>query len=137
MRTHLRTRRVRVLAASLALAITTAFGASGIAWAANPNRTFDATACATPNDKNLILTVSWSGMPVSAWSWFIESTDGSGGVFQPVPQPGDSGTLTETFSGGDVSNIQSVNATVFRAAGPNYVELDSETLTQPASGWPT
>jgi hypothetical protein len=125
-----------LLAASLVLAISTAFGASGIAAAANPNRTFDVTACATPNDKNLILTATWSGMPVSAWSWFIESTEGSGGVFSPVPEPGDSGTVTNTFPI-EVSTIQSVSATVFRSAGPNYVELDGATLTQPTSGWPT
>ena len=136
MLTRHRTRRIRLFATSLALVISTAFGATGIAAAANPNRTFDVTACATPNDKNLVLTVSWSGMPVSAWSYFVESTEGSGGVFQPVPAPGDTGTLAEAFSG-DVDNILSVNATVFRAAGPNFIELDSVTLTQPASGWPT
>jgi hypothetical protein len=75
-------------------------------------------------------------MPVSAWSYFIESTEGSGGIFAPVPEPGDAGTLTNTF-GGDVDTIQSISATVFRSAGEssNYVELDSVTLTQPADGW--
>ena len=136
MLTRHRTRRIRLFATSLALVISTAFGATGIAAAANPNRTFDVTACATPNDKNLVLTASWSGMPVSAWSYFVESTDGSGGVFEPVPAPGDTGTLGEAFPG-NVDNILSVNATVFRAAGPNFIELDSVTLTQPASGWPT
>jgi hypothetical protein len=136
MRSLVRSRRTLLLAASLGLVISTALGAAGTAAAANPNRTFDVTACATPNDKNLILTASWSGMSVSAWSYFIESTEGSGGVFQPVPQPGDSGRVTNTFPAGDVSNIQAVSATVFRAAGPNYVELDGATLTQPASGWP-
>ena len=131
-----RMKRDRLLAASLALGIWTAVAASGIAAAANPNRTLDVTACATPNDKNLVLTVSWSGMPVSAWSFFIESTDGSGGTFQPVPEPGDAGTLSETFSI-DVDTVQSVSATVFRSAGPKFHELDSVTLTQPASGWPT
>jgi hypothetical protein len=106
------------------------------ATASNPNRTFDMTACATPNGKNLILTASWSGMPVSAWSYFIESTDGSGGVFGPVPEPGDAGTVSNTFPV-DVDTIQSVSATIFRSAGPNYVELDSVTLTQPGSGWPS
>jgi hypothetical protein len=125
-----------LLAASLGLAISIALGAAGMVAAENPNRTFDVTACATPNEKNLILTASWSGMPVSGWSYFIVSTEGSGGAFQPVPQPGDSGTLTNTFPAGHVSNIQSVSATVFRAAGPNYVELDTTTLTQPAAGWP-
>ena len=136
MLTRHRTHRIRLVAASLALGISTAVGAAGIAAAANPHRTFDVTACATPNDKNLVLTVTWSGMPVSAWSYFIESTDGSGGIFEPVPEPGDAGTLTQTFSGRDVDNILSVSATVFRVAGPNYIELDSVTLTQPASGWP-
>ena len=131
------TRRIRLLVASLGLASLTAFGAVGIAAADNPNRAFDVTACATPNGKVLNLTVSWSGMPVSAWSFFIESTDGSGGTFQPVPEPGDSGELTTAFPG-DVDTIQSVSVTVFRSAGgsANYVELDSVTLTQPASGWP-
>jgi len=137
MRSRLRSsRRTLLLAASLGFAISTALGTAGMAAAANPNRTFDVTACATPNGKNLILTASWSGMPVSAWSYFIESTEGSGGAFQPVPQPGDGGTLTNTFPADDVSNIQSVSATVFRAAGPNYVELDSSTVAQPAAGWP-
>jgi hypothetical protein len=135
MLTHHRTRRIRLLVASLGLATLTTFGAFGIAAADNPNRTLEVTACATPNDKVLILTVSWSGMPVSAWSYFIESTDGSGGTFGPVPEPGDAGTLTNT-SWVDVENILSVSATVFRVAGPNYVELDSVTLTQPAEGWP-
>ena len=125
-----------MLAASLALGVSTVFAAFGIAAAANPNRTLDVTACATPNDKNLVLTVSWSGMPVSAWSYFIESTDGSGGTFQPVPEPGDAGTLSETLSI-DVDTVQTVSATVFRSAGPNFHELGSVTLTQPASGWPT
>ena len=136
MLTRHRTRRIRLFATSLALVISTALGATGNAAAANPNRTFDVTACATPNDKNLVLTVSWSGMPVAAWSYFVESTDGSGGVFETVPAPGDTGTLAEAFPG-DVDNILSVNATVFRAAGPNFIELESVTLTQPASGWPT
>jgi len=135
MPTRPKVRRIRALAASLTLALVTVFAASGIVAAANPNRTFDVTACTTPNGKSLILTVSWSGMPVSAWSYFIESTDGSGGIFQPVPAPGDSGTFTETF-GGDASTIQSVEVTVFRSAGPNYQELASVTLTQPVDGWP-
>jgi hypothetical protein len=137
MLTRHRTSRIRLLAASLALATLTAFGAPGIVAAANPHRTFDVTACATPNDKNLVLTVSWSGMPVSAWSYFIESTEGSGGVLEPLPETMNTGTLTQTFPAEDVGNILSVSATVFRAAGPNYIELDSVTLTQPASGWPT
>ena len=130
------TRRIRLLVASLALAISAAFGAVGIAAAESPNRAFEMTACATPNGKVLIQTVSWSGMPVSAWSFFIESTEGSGGTFQPVPTPGDSGELTNTFAT-DVDTIQSVSATVFRSAGgsSNYVELDSLTLPQPVSGW--
>jgi hypothetical protein len=125
-----------LLIGSLGLAIVATFGAAGIAAADNPNRTFEVTACATPNGKTLVQTVSWSGMPVAAWSYFIESTDGSGGTFQPVPEPGDSGTLTNTFAV-DVDNIQSVSATLFRSAGEssNYVELDSVTLTQPADGW--
>jgi hypothetical protein len=76
-------------------------------------------------------------MPVSAWSYFIESTEGSGGVLEPLPETMNTGTLTQTFPAEDVGNILSVSATVFRAAGPNYIELDSVTLTQPASGWPT
>ena len=131
------TRRIRLLVASLGLASLTALGAVGIAAADNPNRAFEVTACATPNGKALIQTVSWSGMPVSAWSFFIESTEGSGGTFQPVPEPGDSGELTNTFAG-DVDTVQSISATVFRTAGgsSNYVELASVTLTQPQSGWP-
>ena len=136
MLTRLRTRRTRLLAATMGLAISTAFGAYGIAAAANPHATFDATACATPNDKNLVLTVSWSDMRVSAWSWFVESTEGSGGVFEPLPETMNTGTLTQTFPAEDVGNITSVSATVFRAAGPNFHELASVTLTQPASGWP-
>jgi len=136
MLSRARLRRPAVILASLVIATSTALAVSGIAAAANPNRTFEVTACATPNGKNLVLTASWSGMPVSAWSYFIESTDGSGGVFEPVPAPGNSGTVTQTFPV-DVDNIQSVSVTVFRAAGPNYVELASATLTQPASGWPT
>jgi hypothetical protein len=136
MFTRVRARRARLVLVSLVIASSTAFAAAGIAAAANPNRTFDVTACATPNDKNLILTVSWSGMPVSAWSYFIESTEGSGGVFEPLPQVTHSGTLTQTFPADDVANIQSVSGTVFRSAGPNYVELASETITQPTSGWP-
>ncbi len=132
-----RSRRVWLLTASLALGMSAAFGATGIAAAANPNRTFDVTACAAPNNQSLYLTVSWSGIAVSAWSYFIESTEGSGGVFGPVPEPGKTGTVTQTFAAEDVANIQSVSATVFRAAGPNYRELDSATLTQPAAGWPT
>ena len=136
MLTRHRTRRIRVFATSLALVFSTAVGATGIAAAANPNRTFDVTACATPNDKNLILTANWSGMPVAAWSYFVESADGSGGVFEPLPAPEDTGTLTQSIPG-DVDNILSVTASIFRVAGPNYHELDSVTLTQPASGWPT
>jgi hypothetical protein len=129
--------RIRLLVASLGLASVATFGAVGIAAADNPNRTFEVTACTTPNGKTLIVTTSWSGMPVAAISWFIESTDGSGGIGGPVPEPGDSGTLTNTF-GGDLDNIQSVSSAVFRSAGEssNYVELDSVTLTQPESGWP-
>ena len=119
------------MATCLALVFSTAFGA-GFAAAANPNRTFDVTACTTPNGKDLILTASWSGMHVDAWSWFVESADGSGGVFGPVPQPGDSGTVTDTFP---AETTQSVNATVFRAAGPHYVEVGSVTLPQPVDGW--
>ena len=136
MRIRHRMKRDQLLAASLALGVWTAFAASGIAAAANPNRTLDVTVCATPNDKNLVLTASWSSMPVSAWSLFIESTDGSGGTFQPVPEPGDAGTVSETLSI-DVDTVQSVSTMVFRSAGPNFRELDSVTLTQPASGWPT
>ena len=136
MLTRHRTGRIRLMAAGLGLAILANLGAAGIAAAQNPNQTFEVTACATPNGKNLILTATWSGMPVSAWSWFIESTEGSGGIFGPVPEPGDEGTVTNTFPV-DVDNIQSVSATVFRSAGEssNYVELDSVTLTQPAEGW--
>jgi hypothetical protein len=36
----------------------------------------------------------------------------------------------------DVSSIQSVSATLFRSAGPNYHEVESQTIIQPASGWP-
>lgn len=137
MLTRHRTGRIRLLVAGVALAVSATFGAAGITAAENPNRTFDVTACTTPNGKVLIQTVSWSGMPVSAWSYFVISTEGSGGTFQPVPEPGDSGTLTNTFAG-DVDTIESVSATVFRSAGEssNYVELDSVTLTQPESGWP-
>ena len=136
MLTRHRTRRSRLLAATLGLVISATIGAAGIASAANPIRTFDVTACATPNGKNLVLTATWSGMQVDAWSYFVESTEGSGGVFSPVPQPGTSGTVTNTFPAEDLSNIQSVNATIFRATGPNYRELDSVTVTQPATGWP-
>jgi hypothetical protein len=127
-------RRIRLLTASVALGISTAFGASGTA-SANPHRTFDVTACAA-DANNLVLTASWSGIPVSAWSYFIESTEGSGGVFDTVPAPGKTGTVTQTFPAEDVGNIQSVSATVFRSAGPNYREIESVTLTQPVSGWP-
>jgi hypothetical protein len=127
-------RRMLVLSA---LVISMSVAASGVAAAANPNRTFDVSACATLNGQNLILTAVWSGMRADAWSYFIESTEGSGGVFQPVPEPGRSGTLTNTFPAEDVANIQSVEATIFRAAGPNSIEVASTTLTQPAAGWTT
>ena len=137
MLTRHRIHRSRLPAASVALAISMAVGAPGVAAAANPNRTFDVTACATPNDKTLVVTVAWSGMPVSAWSYFIESTEGSGGVFEPLPEPGSTGALTQTFAATDVATIQSVSATVFRATGPGYHELDSVTVTQPGTGWLT
>ena len=107
----------------------------GVAIAANPHRIFDASACATPSGDQLVLTAAWSGMRVAAWSYFVESTEGSGGIFDTVPQPGKAGTVTQTVGAEDVANIQTVSATVFRAAGPHYFELASETLTQPASGW--
>ena len=135
MLTRHRIRRSRLIAATLGLVISATMGSAGLASAASPNRTFDVTACATPNDKNVVLTATWSGMQVDAWSYFVESTEGSGGVFSPVPEPGASGTLTQTFPAEDVSSILSVNATVFRATGPNYRELDSITVTQPATGW--
>jgi hypothetical protein len=129
------TRSALRILASLALAASAAFATVGTASAANPNQTFDVTACATPNEKNLVLTVTWSGIPVTAWSYFIESTEGSGGVFEPVSPEADSGTLTQTVPV-DVSSIQSVSATLFRSAGPNYHEVESQTIIQPASGWP-
>ena len=135
MLTRHRVRRSRLLAATLGLVISATIAGAGIASAANPNRTFDVTACATPNGKNVVLTATWSGVQVDAWSWFVESIEGSGGVFQPVPQPGTSGTLTQTFPAEDVSSIQAVNATIFRATGPNFRELDSVTVSQPATGW--
>src|SRR5687768_16325322 len=135
MRTHLRNRGASRLLASLALAISTIFAIAGAAAAANPNRAFDVTACTTPNEKSLVLTVTWSGVEVSAWSYYFETTEGSGGVFESVPQEAESGTFTRTFPG-DVSAIQSVSVTVFRSAGPNYVEVGTETILEPATSVP-
>lgn len=128
--------RMRSLTAAIALAAAWSIGSVGLAAAANPHQVFDVTACATNGGKTLIVTASWSGMTVDAWSWFVETTNGSGGVFEPVPVPGESGTATTTVGGGAAS-VLTVNASVFRATGGgNYRELASATLTQPASGWP-
>lgn len=135
MLTHLRSHRIRLLVAGLALSISTALGAAGFAAAANPNSTFDVTACATPSGDSLILTATWSAMRVTHWSNFIESSEGSGGTFQPVPQPGRFGSVSNTFPV-PVDTIDSVSATVFRTANPNS-DLASVTLTRPATGWPT
>jgi hypothetical protein len=129
--------RIRSLAAGIALAITMVIGSVGVVVAANPNQTFDVTACAAPNGKTLFVTATWAGMQVDAYSFFVTSSDGSGGTFQPVPAPGESGSVTDT-AGGDVDNIQSVEISLFRATGGSkFREVASATLTQPATGWPT
>ena len=76
-----------------------------------------------------------TGLQASRLSRVSRSRRRSGGVFEPVPEPGRTGTLTQTFEVEDVADIQSVNATIFRAAGPDFREVASTTLTQPASGW--
>jgi hypothetical protein len=137
MPTRPKVRRIRALAASLTLAIATVFAASGLVAAANPNQTFDVTVCKTPNGKNAFVTATWSGMQVDAYVFFVTSTDGSGGTFQPVPAPGESGSLTETLRG-DLNNIQSVEISLFRATGGSkFREVASATITDPASSWPT
>ena len=129
-------RRIRSLAAGIALAITMVIGSVGLVVAANPNQTFDVTVCVTPNGKNAFVTATWSGMHVDAYSFFVESTDGSGGTFQPVPAPGESGSLTETLRG-DFSLIQSAEITLFRATGGSrFREVASATVPLPATDWP-
>jgi hypothetical protein len=127
--------RGRIMLAGLAIAVA-ASAAPEIVAAARPSEGFDVSACSTPNQKNLVMTVTWSGFEVSAWSYFVESAEGSGGVFGPLAEPTESGTLTQTFAADDVANILSVTGTLFRSAGPNFHQAASETVSQPASGWP-
>jgi hypothetical protein len=121
---------------SLALAACLAMAATGTAMAANPNQTFAVTACATPDDEFHVVGM-WSGFRVAAWSIFIESSDGSGGTFQSLPEPQRSGIVSQTSGPTDVNAVQSVSITLYRTAGSNPPVAATQTLTQPASGWPS
>jgi hypothetical protein len=121
---------------SLALATCLASAAAGMAMAANPNQTFAVTACATRDDEFHIVG-TWSGFRVAAWSFFIESSEGSGGTFQPLPEPVRSGVVSQTSGPIDATAIQSVSITLYRTAGSNPSVAATQTLIQPASGWPS
>jgi hypothetical protein len=127
------TNRLRLVVVAVALAIAT-FGATSSASAANPNGRLDVTACVT-SDGNLQLTGVWSNLNVAAWSWFTETTDGSGGLGAVLDQPTRSGSFSNTFLV-DPNTVLSVTGTVSRARGSSFVELASVTLTQPLAGWP-
>lgn len=104
--------------------------------AANPNQAFAVMACATPDDEFYIVG-TWSGFRVAAWSFFIESSEGSGGIFEALAEPMRSGTVSQTSGPTDVSAIQSASITLYRTAGSNPPVAATQTLTQPASGWPS
>jgi hypothetical protein len=130
MLTRLPTRRARLLVAALGLAIATALGATGSA-VAHHNESFGMTGCVNASGE-LVLTATWSRMRVTDWSYFVVSSEGSGGTFQPVPQPGNSGTVTTTI-GGDPANVSSLRVSLFNGRGQ---ELATGTLTQRPAGWP-
>jgi hypothetical protein len=128
------TRRLpRRFAAALALSVTLLAPAAAAA-AAGPGPDLDVRACVNANG-DLRLTASWAGMRVTDWSWFVESSEGSGGTFQPVPAPGNSGTVRNVFTGLDPALIDSVSATIYRSPGSDVIELGSMKLFRPNTGW--
>jgi hypothetical protein len=135
MLSRLRTRRFPQLLASIVLGALLACGLSGTAVAANPSQSFVVTACVTSADEFHVVG-TWSDVRVAAWSFFIESSEGSGGTFQPLAEPVRSGQVSQTSGPTDTDAIQSVTLSLFRNTGPNPVIAASQTLTQPAAGWP-
>lgn len=124
-------RRTRLLVAALGLAISAALAASGTA-VAHHNQSFGMTGCVNASG-DLVLTATWSRMRVTDWSFFVESSEGSGGTFQPVPAPGNSGTVTNTFTELDPATVSSLRVSLFNGSGQ---ELATGTLNQRPAGWP-
>ena len=108
-----------------------ALGAVGTA-AAHHNQSFGMTGCVDASG-DLVLTGTWSRMRVTDWSFFVESSEGSGGTFQPVPTPGNSGTVTNTFTELDPATVSSLRISLFNGSGQ---ELATGTLNQRPAGWP-
>jgi hypothetical protein len=129
------TRRLRMLVAAVALAISAAISASGTA-VAHHNKSFGMTGCVTPTGE-FLLTATWNDMRITHWSYFIESTDGSGGTFQPVPVPGRSGTVTQSFEGpAPFDTVDAVSVSLFRGGGALREEMATGRLTRRPAGWP-
>jgi hypothetical protein len=126
------TRRIAVLATALALALAAVLGASGTALA-HHNQMFGMTGCVNASGR-LVLTATWSLFRVTDWSWFVESSDGNGGLSGPVPTPGSSGTVTRTFPAGfDPANVSALTVSFSNGAG---TVLAKGRLTQRPAGWP-
>jgi hypothetical protein len=136
MGTHLYSRHVSRLLASWPVVMSLAAVTAGAALGANPNQSFVATACAT-TDGRLEFGGTWSGVRVAAWSNFIESTEGSGGTFEPLPEPARSGSVSGSTGQTDVSTIQSVTVTLHRTTAANGPVAATETVNQPLGGWPS
>lgn len=130
MLTRLSARRIRLLVAALGLAISASLAASGTA-VAHHNQSFGMTGCVDASG-DLVLTATWSRMQITDWSWFVESSEGSGGTAQPVPVPGSSGTVTNTFTELDPATVSLLRVSLFGGGQ----ELATGALTQPPAGWP-
>src|SRR5690348_6995449 len=96
---HLRFARAGLgLAASLGLAFSTLLASGAPALAARPPQpSMVASACTIAEGPTLAMSVVWTGMPVVAWKWSVEATDGSGGVIQPLDNLTMSGNQRHTW----------------------------------------
>jgi len=77
-------------------------------------------------------------MRITHWSYFIQSSDGTSvSDFQPVPVPGRSGTVSQSFEGpAPFDSVDSVNVSLFRGGGALREEMAVGTLTRRPAGWP-
>ncbi len=129
------TRRVRLLVATLGLALTTALAGSGTALA-HHNKSFGLTACVTPTGE-FVLTATWNDMRITHWSYYIEASDGDSSDFLPVPVPGRSGTVSQSFEGpAPFDTVDAVNVSLFRGGGARREEMAIGRLTRRPAGWP-
>lgn len=115
----------------MVLAVSGALSASGTALA-HHNQSYGITGCVNASG-DLVLTATWSRMRITTFSWSIEAPAGGGALAGPVPTPGNSGTVTTTFTEPDPVTVSSVSSSLLNGSGR---ELATGTLTQRPAGWP-